>query len=157
MSEQKELIWVSKEVKETIEKMESDQEKLKLVDKMINDRKLDITYAIESLDDDLLVFKAFSLKYKTELQKVYDEQSDKLEKLFENCGDIQSKMYLKIEETKTKLEPIISKIKSINETLEKVNTYKIERLIELIEKFNRMSEEDKKLFEILIKNTEVKE
>ena len=66
-------------------------------------------------------------------------------------------MYLKIEETKTKLEPIISKIKSINETLEKVNTYKIERLIELIEKFNRMSEEDKKLFEILIKNTEVKE
>lgn len=155
MSDNKELIWVSKEIKETIEKMETDQEKLKLVDKMINDRKLDITFAIEALDDDLLRFKAFSLKYKTELQKVYEEQGDKLEKLFEDCGDIQSKMYVKIEETKNKLDPITSKIKSINETLEKVNTYKIERVIELIEKFNRMSEEDKRLFEILIKQTDI--
>jgi len=155
MADNKELIWVPKEVKETIEKMESDQEKLKVVDKMINDRKLDITFAIEALDDDLLRFKAFSLKYKTELQKVYEEQSDKLEKLFEDCGDIQSKMYHKIEETKDKLDPITSKIKSINETLEKINTYKIERVIDLIEKFNRMSEEDKRLFEILIKQTNI--
>jgi len=157
MLEQKELIWVSKEVKTIFESLDSDHEKLKIVDDLIKNRKLDITYAIESLDDDLLVFKAFSLKYKTELQKVYDEQSDKLEKLFENCGDIQSKMYLKIEETKTKLNPITDKIKAINETLDKVNTYKIEKLIELIEKFNRMSEEDKRLFEILIKQSDIKE
>ena len=102
MVDNKELIWVPKEVKEIYEKMESDQEKLKLVDEMIKNRKIDITYSIEALDDDLLRFKAFSLKYKTELQKVYDDQSDKLEKLFEDCGDVQSKMHLKIEETKGK-------------------------------------------------------
>jgi len=155
MSEQKELIWVPKAMKETIEKMDSDQEKLKLVDEYIKNRKLDITYSIESLDDDLLMFKAFSLKYKTELQKVYEEQGDKLEKLFEDCGDIQSKMHQKIKETKDKLEPIISNIKSINETLDKVNTYKIEKVIDLIEKFNRMSEDDKRLFEMLIKQTDI--
>ena len=151
----KELIWVPKEIKEVLEKMDSDNEKLRIVDEYINNRKLDITYSIEALDDDLLRFKAFSLKYKTELQKVYQEQGDKLEKLFEDCGDIQSKMHLKIEETKNKLDPIVSKIKSINETLDKVNTYKIEKVIELIEKFNRMSEEDKRLFEMLIKHTDI--
>jgi len=155
MVDNKELIWVPKEVKEIYEKMESDQEKLKLVDEMIKNRKIDITYSIEALDDDLLRFKAFSLKYKTELQKVYDDQSDKLEKLFEDCGDVQSKMHLKIEEIKSKLDPIVSKIKSINETLDKVNTYKIEKVIELIEKFNRMSEEDKRLFEMLIKQSDI--
>ena len=151
----KELIWVPKEIKEVLEKMDSDNEKLRIVDEYINNRKIDITYSIEALDDDLLRFKAFSLKYKTELQKVYQEQNDKLEKLFEDCGDIQSKMHLKIEETKNKLDPIVSKIKSINETLDKVNTYKIEKVIELIEKFNRMSEEDKRLFEMLIKHTDI--
>ena len=151
----KELIWVPKEIKEVLEKMESDNEKLRIVDEYINNRKLDITYSIEALDDDLLRFKAFSLKYKTELQKVYQEQGDKLEKLFEDCGDIQSKMHLKIEETKSKLDPIVNKIKSINETLDKVNTYKIEKVIELIEKFNRMNEEDKRLFEMLIKHTDI--
>ena len=157
MLEQKELIWVSKEVKTIFESLDSDHEKLRIVDELIKDRKLGITQDIESLDDDLLRFKAFSLKYKTELQKVYDEQSDKLEKLFENCGDIQSKMYLKIEETKTKLNPITDKIKEVNKTLESLNTYKIERVIELLNTFNKMSEEDKRLFEILIKQTEIKE
>jgi len=157
LSNEKELIWVAKEVKEVYEKMESDHEKLRIVNELINSRKLDITYAIESLDDDLLRFKAFSLRYKTELQKVYDDQSDKLEKLFEDCGGVQDKMYLKIKETQDRLDPITSKIKSINETLDKINTYKIERVIELIDKFNRMSEEDKRLFEILIKQTDISE
>jgi len=143
----KELIWVSSELKDVYEKVDSDQEKLNIVEELINSRKIDITYAIEALDDDLLRFKAFSLRYKTELQKVYDDQSEKLEKIFDDCGDIQSKMYLKIEETKTKLNPVTDKIKEINVALEKVNTYKIERVIELIEKFNRMNEEDKRLFE----------
>jgi len=155
MADNKELIWVSSEVKEIYEKMDSDHEKLRIVNELIATRKKDITFDIEALDDDLLRFKAFSLKYKTELQKVYEEQSTKLEQLFEDCGDIQSKMYLKIEETKGKLDPIISKIRSINETLDKVSTYKIEKVIELIEKFNRMSEEDKRLFEILIKQTDI--
>ena len=146
---------MSSELKDVYEKVDSDQEKLNIVEELINSRKIDITYAIEALDDDLLRFKAFSLRYKTELQKVYDDQSEKLEKIFDDCGDIQSKMYLKIEETKTKLNPVTDKIKEINVALEKVNTYKIERVIELIEKFNRMNEEDKRLFEILIKQSNI--
>jgi len=157
MSEQKELIWVSKDIKVIFESLDSDHEKLRIVDELIKDRKLGITQDIESLDDDLLRFKAFSLKYKTELQKVYEDQNDKLGKLFEDIGDISSKMYLKIEETKNKLNPITDKIKEVNKTLESLNTYKIERVIELIDKFNRMSEEDKRLFEILIKQTDIKE
>lgn len=151
----KELIWVPAKLKETLEKMNSDEEQLKIVEKYINDRKLDISNDIEALDDDLLRFKAFALKYKTEIKAVYNEQSDILYKLFEDCGDIQSKMYLKIEETKKKLNPITEKIKEINFVLDKINIYKIEKVIELIEKFNRMSEEDKRLFEILIKQTDI--
>jgi len=157
MSEQKELIWVSKEVKTIFESLDSDHEKLRIVDELIKDRKLGITQDIESLDDDLLRFKAFSLKYKTELQKIYEDQNDKLGKLFEDIGDISSKMYLKIEDTKNKLNPITDKIKEVNKTLESLNTYKIERVIELLNTFNKMSEEDKRLFEILIKQTEIKE
>jgi len=153
MSDNKELIWVPREIKEVLEKMDSDNEKLRIVDEYINSRKVEITYTIEALDDDLLRFKAFSLKYKTELQKVYEEQNAKLEKLFEDIGGMQDNIYLKIEQAKKQLNPITDKIKEVNKTLDNINTYKIERLIELLEKFNRMSEEDKRLFEILIKES----
>jgi mevalonate kinase len=105
------------------------------------------------LYDDLLRFKAFALKYKTEIQKVYEEQNNQLEKLFEDIGGMQNNIYLKIEQAKKQLYPITDKVKEINKTLDNVNTYKIERLIELLETFNRMSEENKRLFEILIKES----
>jgi predicted nucleic acid-binding Zn-ribbon protein len=151
----KELIWVSKEVKAIYENLDSDQEKLRIIEETIKSRKEDITYTIESLDDDLLRFKAFALKYKTELQKVYEEQNNQLEKLFEDIGGMQDNIYLKIEQAKKQLNPITDKVKEINKTLDNVNTYKIERLIELIEKFNRMSEENKMLFELLIRHTDI--
>lgn len=150
MSNGTELIWVSKEMAEIYNKMESDDEKLKCVAKYIDSKKQTITADIEALDDDLLRFKAFALKYKTEIEKVYNEQSDALEKVFLDCGDVQSKMYLKIEETKKALLPIVDKIKEVNKTLDNINTYKIERMIELIHKFSVMNDEEKRILEIII-------
>lgn len=105
----KKLIWVSEEVANIYENLDSDQEKLRIVEETIKNRKLDITYTIESLDDDLLRFKAFALKYKTEIQKVYEEQNNQLEKLFEDIGGMQNNIYLKIEQAKNNY--ILSQIK----------------------------------------------
>lgn len=148
--ENKELIWVNKDIAKKYRDMESDQKKLEIVISTINQRKTDITNDIECLDNDLLQFKAFALRYKTELTKVYKEQQIAFEKLFEEVGDIQSKMFCKTKEIKKELMPIKSEVDNINKLLSEISTYKIEQLIDIINKFNNIPDDDKKLFKILL-------
>jgi hypothetical protein len=82
--EDKELVWVSKEIKETLDKAESQEEQERIFYKVIEDKKIDIKTQIESLEDDVLLFKGLGIKYKNELEKIYNQQSEQLEKLWEN-------------------------------------------------------------------------
>lgn len=151
MSEQK-LIWVDKDLAEQYEKLNSDIEKSKFVNQLIKDRKLDITGDIENLNDDLLRFKAFALNYKTEFEKVYWDQNEKMEKFFNENGYIFDKISSKTMQLKEEVSKIGNQIKQLNDQLQELNTYKIERLIELVTKYNNMSDEDKRIFEIVLKS-----
>ena len=145
----KELIWVTTELKEAWEKAGSEEEQTKEFLKAIENKKIDVKCQIESLEEDVLLFKGIGIKYKTELEKVYNEQSNQLEKIWEdfNASDKIAKQSQKI---KNALSPIVETIKSINKELDSVSTYKIENLISVIEKFNHMTESDKKLLEVLL-------
>jgi hypothetical protein len=146
-----ELIWVPVELKEAWEKATSEEEQKKIFFKAVDDRKLDIKNQIECLEDELLIFKGIGLRYKTELEKVYEEQSDKAGKIWEtfNAGD---KLFNQAKAINDSLRPVASTINEINEKLSAINTYKIENAITLIEKFNCMSEGTKGMFKLLINN-----
>lgn len=154
MSE-KDLIWVSKDLKEAWEKAESEEEQKKIFFRAIEDRKLDIKNQIECLEDEVLLFKGLGIRYKTELEKIYNEQSQQLEKIWEefNAGD---RIYKKAKKIQNDLQPIVATINLINSSLSSISTYKIESLIEVIDKFNRMTEEDKTLLKVLIEHGKAK-
>jgi len=147
--EGKELIWVPVELKEAWEKAASDEEQAKVFLKAIEDKKLDVKYQIESLDEDVLLFKGLGIRYKNELEKVYNEQSLQLEKMWEdfNCGD---KIGEQVRKITSNMSPVVEMMKSINKEFDSVSTYKVENLISVIEKFNDMTVKDKKLLEILL-------
>jgi len=150
----KELIWVDKKVAEEYKKMESDKFKLNLVNKVIVDRKKDFTYDIESLNDDLLRFKAFSLNYKTAITEAYEKQTEEAEKLFLDIGCVGDKLSNKTREATDNIKKIGVEIKELNRCLDKINTYKLESLLGLINKFNCMSCKDKEIFSLLLKHSE---
>jgi len=145
----KELVWVTTELKEALDKASSDEEQTKIFLKVIEDKKIDVKYQIESLEEDVLLFKGIGIRYKIELEKIYNEQSLQLEKMWEdlNCGDKIEKQVRKIRST---LSPVIETMKSINKEFDSISTYKVENLISVIEKFNNMTATDKKLLEILL-------
>jgi hypothetical protein len=147
----KELIWVSEELKKEWDKANSEEEQTKVFLKAIENRKIDIKGQIEGLEEDVLLFKGIGIKYKTELEKVYNEQSSQLEKIWEdfNCGDKIAEQVRKIKST---MSPVIETMKSINKEFDSVSTYKVENLISVIEKFNNMTDSDKKLLEVLLNN-----
>ena len=148
---EKELVWVSKEIKEALEKAESQEEQEKIFFKVIEDRKFDIKTQIESLDDDVLLFKGIGIKYKTELEKIYNQQSEQLEKLWEdfNAGD---RIYKQAKQIEKDLQPIVNTIELINKRLSDISTWKIENMIDLINKFNNMSDSTKEMLKILIES-----
>jgi hypothetical protein len=150
--ENHELIWVDKDLAKLYNELNSDIEKCKLVNKLIEEKGLDITFDIKNLDDDLLRFKAFALNYFTEFKKVHKEQTDSLDKFFETNGYIFDKIESKTREIKNEVNKIGNEIKGLNKQMSDINTYKIERIIELINKFNNMSSEDKRIFEIILKS-----
>ena len=152
MSNDRELIWVDKDVAKKYMDLGTDVEKLKLVNDVIKERGLDITTDIESLNDDLLRFKAFALNYSTEFKKAYQEQLSNLEKFHEENGYIYDEISKKAREMKSGIGFIGNEIKELNNQMSKIDTYKIERMIGLIEKFNGMSSEDKRIFELIMKS-----
>jgi len=139
MSDNRELIWVTKGQAEMFKELNSEVSQNNFVDKLIKERKLDIQNSIENLDDDLLRLKSFGLTYKTELKKVYDEKIYELKN--------------KITQLKPELEKATSQVKEVSNALSGISTYSIERLIDVVYKVNNMSEKDKKLMMDLISLT----
>ena len=152
-----ELIWVDKDLAKKYAEINSDIEKAKMVNGIILDRKLDITADIQNLDDDLLRFKAFALNYSTEFKKAYDEQSVNLEKIWEDSQEPMNKIATKTRVIKDEIGSIKSDLNDITGKLNTLNFSKLERLIDLMEKFNHMSAVDKKSFEILLSNEKTHE
>ena len=156
MNDKTELIWVTKEQADTLKKLESDEGQKNFVDDLINRRKLDIQNSIELLDDDLLRLKAFTLNYKTELKKAYEEQDKALEDLWIAHDERIAESKKKIQQLKPELQEVKKQIDDVYKFMNGVSTYGIDKLLEIVHKVNNMSEEDKKLMSDLINLNRVK-
>jgi len=152
-TDEKELIWVTKEQAKIFNDLDADENKKNFVDKLIADRKIDIQNSIECLDDDLLRLKAFALTYKTELKKVYDEQDKALEDLWGSHDEKIYEIKEKIKQLKPEFEDVKKQIIEVNKIMDGLSTYNIDKLIEIVHKVSIMSEEDKKLMVNLINLT----
>lgn len=155
----KELSWDEKEYGvfpkkwlDELKKIESLEEQERYFFKAIEDRKLDIIKEIGYLEDSLLMFKAFGIKYKNEFEKVYKEQQEQLEKFYEEVT-MPDHLYQKTKEISKEVGNINDIIKNINDSIQYLEVGKLERALCAIEKFNTMSAEEKQILEqLLLKN-----
>ncbi len=156
MSEDKDLIWVTKEQAKIFNELESDTSKKELVDKLITERKIDIQDAIEGLDDDLIRLKSFAVTYKSELKKVYDEQNRALEELWETHDEKIYELKNKIKQLTPDFKEVENQINALNKIMNGISTYQIDKLIDVVHKVVNMSEADRKLMVDLINMCQVK-
>jgi len=140
---------IPKNIAEELTKAASRKGQEDIFFKAIADRKRDVKNQIEVLDDDLLLFKAFGVKYQNELEKIYNDQYSKFEDVWDklNASDM---VYGKLKELESKTKQFKQDIESINNSIDHVSMYKIEKVIEIVDKFNRMSEDDKGIIKYLL-------
>ena len=104
-------------------------------------------------------FKAACLAHKTELEKVYKEQSDKMEALINDCWDVMPVAKANAQKMADEIQPFADQIttlevslKNIKELANGVNFYGMQGFVDAMEKLNSMSDDSKEMLGFLMAN-----
>lgn len=157
MTEEKDLVWLPKSVAAKVKLVETVEEADNMIQEYIKTKRQDFTRELENLDDDVLIFKGVCLKHRQELKKVYDEQTDLLDKLWEDCGDMGSKIHEHAVALAAELAPLTAEVKNLKSSIEEVKRligqvdfYPQQTFIQTVESIARMDDKTKGLLRDLL-------
>ena len=153
-------MYVSKEFKEM---WEESKDKQKLFDsyivKHIEDVKKDLHASVESLDDEILEFKGTCIKYRREFAEVtegiVDDTYKSMEKLQTSRHQFEQNiksMNTELDRVEKRVDDVTKKIDGINSKVSGVSVYKLENVLELLNKIENLTEKQQRMFEFLIEN-----
>lgn len=118
----------------------------KLIDKITADTAL----MEECLEDKFLAFKLHSKQVRDEYENAVNEAIEKTENVWNKCEEKIKRSQPTIDKTNQEVTTLLETVNQLNERLENVSFYKIERLLELVAKFNEMSDSDKAVLTKLV-------
>ena len=162
--EEKDLVWLPKSVADKVKQIETVEEADSMIQEYIKTKRQDFIRELENLDDDVLTFKGVCLRHRQELKKVYVEQADLLDKLWEDCGDMGSKIHKHAVAMAAELAPLTAEVKSLKSSIEEVkkligqvNFYPQQTFIQTVESVARMDDKTKGLLRDLLDLKSVEE
>lgn len=106
----------------------------------------------ECLEENFLNFKLHSKKVRDEYEKAVSEEISKTEKVWEKCDELIANSKPSIAKATNQLLNLKKSINEIDKALDIISVYKAEKVIELIDKVNSMSEKDKEILLKIIKS-----
>lgn len=106
----------------------------------------------ECLEENFLNFKLHSKKVRDEYEKAVSEEISKTEKVWEKCDEMIANSKPSIAKATNQLLDLKKSINEIDKALDIISVYKAEKVIELIDKVNSMSEKDKEILLKIIKS-----
>ena len=104
----------------------------------------------ECLEENFLAFKLHSKKVRDEYEKAVSEELSKTEKVWEKCDELIHNSKPAVEKAVNSIASLRAEVNAVNSALDKISVYKAEHLIELVKKFNAMSDADKEVFSRLL-------
>ena len=146
------MVWIDESLAAKLE-IVNDVAKLKTdgdLDKVIKMLTDDTNTMAECLDENALRFKLHAQQTRDNYEKVVKEEVDKTYELWEKCEDLRADVRNKIDTFIPVFKSVNSELDKLNQSMANINTYRIEKLIELVYKFKEMSEEDKNMLAKLL-------
>lgn len=136
-SEEKELVWLPVSLVKKLKRTQDKGEQETLILKYIDESERDIQYSIESLEDEVVRYKGAMLKARKAFEEAKNEQLGANYAMWEKFEEELPSLEKKIETVKDLVAPVANQIEDLEKTLEKLQTYRIEDLLKLIENINR--------------------
>jgi chromosome segregation ATPase len=154
MSKEKELVWLPNSLAKKIKKLEENEPILTtdLINEYFKDCKDELKANINSLDDDLVVFKGLMMAARKSFEEAKNTQINEMYDLWEKFDVQRSEIEKKISTITEELKPLKEKISELNESISKIDAHKIERLYKTIKEFNNLWDKDRKVLKYLLNN-----
>lgn len=134
----KDLVWVPKKLADEINAYKDpfSDEVSTLMEKYLDDSKNEWKISLESLEEDLLMYRGLMVKTKKEFEAAKNEQCSAAYELWEKIEKEVPKTEAKIDNLIKLFDPLEKKLDKLNNSLAKINTYQIERFSELVAKLD---------------------
>lgn len=152
MADGKDLVWVDKRLVPQIEFIE-DVLKLKKddiqkeIDKLVDSTQ---TLTTDNIDTSLLELKLHAQKVRNEYKKTVDEELEKTDKLWEECDKNLYNSKTNIKDIKDSFYSLEQEIDTLTKRLNDLPIYKLEQFMDLLDRFNGYSDEQKELLKIML-------
>ncbi len=152
MSEEKKFVslYVSEAKAAEYEKLKGTVHDDDIIQQYIDKTKRCIETDFDALEDDLLTYKSSVSKWHKALKGAYEDQNEKTEALFLKFDAQKPSLHKKIKALEESVQPLESMIDNINKKLNKLDTWKVEKIIEVIHKLSSMGDEEREMLKILL-------
>lgn len=152
MADGKDLVWIDKRLVPQIEFIE-DVLKLKKddiqkeIDKLVDSTQ---TLTTDNIDTSLLELKLHAQKVRNEYKKTVDEELEKTDKLWEECDEKLYNSKTNIKDIKDSFYSLEQEIDTLTKRLNDLPIYKLEQFMDLLDRFNGYSDEQRELLKIML-------
>lgn len=152
----KSIVWLDDEIAGKVEIL---QDIIKLrgeeIDKVIQELADDTrNLTTDNLDTLLLEMKLHARKVRDTYKQAVDEEIENTEKLWEECDEKINSSRTNITKVKNSFCELNDEINKLNSGINRMNLYKLEQAIDLLDRFKAYSDVDKKKIEMLLKYNE---
>lgn len=145
------MIWIDEELAGKLEIINDvakvNNEDLDKVIKRLSDETNTMS---ECLDENVLRFKLHAKQVRDNYKKVVDEELDQTYRLWEECEEKRDEVDKKVKATLPVIKSIGEELGKCNKAIENVNTYGIDKLINLVERFKDIPDDEKEMLAMLL-------
>lgn len=148
----KRYIYVPAELAAKIEQADDVAAMGAAVDEHFKNSVKDIAGLLESLDEEVLIYKGLMAKARAEFRKAADEQISQSYAMWEEVDKQRPSVHAKVKALVADLKPITSELKEIDDLLNRMDLSRIERTLKLINELSYAPDETKKMLAFLAVN-----
>lgn len=145
-------VYVDDEWADRIEEAQSDESKLNIINEFIDSTKRSYRLDYQSLQEDVLMYKALMLETKKAFKEASEEHVKGCYELWENFEKEISGLKGKTSSLVKVLAPVKEEIKTIKQNLDSVSLWQIKELLEIIERISMLSSDNSDIIKFLLNN-----
>ncbi len=134
---EKEYIYLPKDLVKKIKDLEDNKLIEQAIDEYFEETKRDLKVNLEEIDDRVLEYRGLMVKAKNEFKKAKEEQIEASYILWEEFDKEMPSIRTKIEALKNEISPITKELKELSIELNKVKTWEIKDLLEIVKEVSK--------------------
>ena len=143
-------LWVDAETEKRYNQLKGTIPDDDILQQYINETQKQIKFDLEELDYEILQYKAKVSKWHKTIKEAYDELRNKSYEIFETFDEARPSFNRKMEEFIASAKPVKSILNDIEKSIANINTWQIDKLLELISKISQMSVKEKEILKFLM-------